>query len=238
MPTSLVEHRSHRRVAFFRVPTQREQVPVWVFKPQDAAHAIAGLVMNLSEGGLQVLTGAADEPDGVAFEIQLLLGESEAVPRFRGRVTRVWTRESASAGWLSGFHFVDEHSSAEAFIRRWQADMPERRWVRCLLVSTGLDSGRSCDILPAAPVFRARESALVTSTGRIPAGWGAPRHLGDVVNSVGSDAQARLSPDGRTLYFSSERRSPAPADRDAAWNNGKYNIWQVQLAACAPGGGG
>jgi len=39
--------------------------------------------------------------------------------------------------------------------------------------------------------------------------WSAPRHLGDVVNSPGSDAEARLSPDARTLYFSSERRSAA-----------------------------
>ena len=59
--------------------------------------------------------------------------------------------------------------------------------------------------------------------------WSAPRHLGDVVNSAGSDAEARLSPDARTLYFSSERRSQAPSDRDAAWNNGKYNVWTVDL---------
>jgi Tol biopolymer transport system component len=62
--------------------------------------------------------------------------------------------------------------------------------------------------------------------------WSAPRHLGDDVNSAGSDAEARLSPDARTLYFSSERRSAAASDRDAAWNNGKYNVWRVELASC------
>ena len=62
--------------------------------------------------------------------------------------------------------------------------------------------------------------------------WSAPRHLGDVVNSPGSDAEARLSPDARTLYFSSERRSPAAADQGAGWNNGKYNIWSVPLGSC------
>jgi Tol biopolymer transport system component len=61
------------------------------------------------------------------------------------------------------------------------------------------------------------------------ASWDPPMHLGDVVNGRGSDAEARLSPDARTLYFSSERRSAAPADRDADWNNGKYNIWRVDL---------
>jgi len=62
--------------------------------------------------------------------------------------------------------------------------------------------------------------------------WSVPRSLGDSVNSAGSDAEARLSPDARTLYFSSERRSTAASDRDAAWNDGKYNVWRVELAAC------
>lgn len=60
--------------------------------------------------------------------------------------------------------------------------------------------------------------------------WGTPQHLGDVVNSAGSDAEARLSPDAHTLYFSSDRRSTAPANRDEAWNNGKYNIWRFDIS--------
>ena len=134
MAQTSVDHRTHRRVEFFLVPDRREQVPVWVFKPADAVEASAGLVMNLGEGGLQVLTASDDAPAHAAYEIQLLLGEDDAVPRFRGRVTRVWTREAASAGWLSGLRFDDDHSPAEDFIRTWQAAAPERRWVRCLLV--------------------------------------------------------------------------------------------------------
>jgi hypothetical protein len=131
---SAVEHRHHRRVECFLVPSQREAIPVWVFKPADAVDAVAGLVVNLSEGGLQVLTGPGPAPDRAAYEIQLLLGEAEAVPRFRGRVTRVWTREGQGAGWLSGLHFDDAQSSAEVFIRRWRSSLPERGWVRCVLV--------------------------------------------------------------------------------------------------------
>ncbi len=99
--------------------------------------------------------------------------------------------------------------------------------------------GTATDVDPAvAP----DESFVVFGSSRAPAhdmdlfiahrhgaAWDAPRHLGEVVNSPGSDAEARLSPDGRTLYFSSERRSAAPADKDADWNNGKYNVWSVDL---------
>ncbi len=136
MPTTSVDHRNHRRVEFFLVPVQREQVPVWIFKPADALDASAGLVMNLSDGGLQVLTPADTAPQHLTYEIQLLLGEDERVPRFRGRVNRIWTREAATSGWLTGFRFNDEHSQAEDFIRVYQAGSPGRRWVRCLLLPT------------------------------------------------------------------------------------------------------
>jgi len=134
MPTFAVEHRQHRRVAFFLVPSQRELVPVWVFKPADVLQSLAGLVLNLSEGGVQVLTGPDDAPDGCVYELQLLLGEADSVPRFRARVTRAWTQEAASSGWVSGLRFIDEHSSAEVFIRSWRESVPERGWVRCVLV--------------------------------------------------------------------------------------------------------
>ncbi len=73
------------------------------------------------------------------------------------------------------------------------------------------------------------------------AGWGTPLHLGPEVNSPGSDTEARLSPDGKTLYFSSDRLLPvkyprtraqtqAELERAEAYDNGLYNIWQVSLA--------
>ena len=111
--------------------------------------------------------------------------------------------------------------------------------------------GTSTDVDPAvAP----DESFAVFGSGRAPAksmdlfivfrrdgAWGQPIHLGTEVNSPDSDAEPRLSPDGRTLYFSSERvipitypRSLASARQDLKrmeqWDNGNYNIWQVPLS--------
>jgi hypothetical protein len=76
------------------------------------------------------------------------------------------------------------------------------------------------------------------------------------VNSPTSDAEARFSPDGKTLYFSSERRvkveqplsdkSSLEVAASLAWNNGLYNIWRVSLkpwlegrssVSCAAGSG-
>jgi len=99
--------------------------------------------------------------------------------------------------------------------------------------------GSSTDVDPAVA---ADESFVVFGSGRAPARgidlfivrrvdgtWGTPVSLGDAINSAGSDAEPRLGPDGTTLYFSSERRSSSPADAHAEWNNGKYNLWVVDL---------
>lgn len=72
-------------------------------------------------------------------------------------------------------------------------------------------------------------------------GWGVPVHLGKSLNTRQSDAEPRLSADGATLYFSSERliaqsfprsRADAAVAMSAAdrWNNGQYNVWKVPMA--------
>lgn len=118
-----------------------------------------------------------------------------------------------------------------------------------LSFSTGTSTTNDVD-----PAVAPDESFIVFGSGRAPAKdmdlfivkregaeWGTPRHLGDEVNAVGSDAEPRLGPDHRTLYFSSERTVPVTfprAHEDAvrdlariqAWDNGQYNIWRTSLA--------
>ena len=71
--------------------------------------------------------------------------------------------------------------------------------------------------------------------------WDTPAFMGDVVSEPGgNNIEARLSPDNRTLYFSSRRvtHAPMPDDRTSAahglaqmetWDNGLQNIWSVPL---------
>ncbi len=110
--------------------------------------------------------------------------------------------------------------------------------------------GSSTDVDPAvAP----DESFVIFGSGRTPgrgidlfiayrdgSDWSAPQSLHDV-NTPGSDAEARLSPDLSVLYFSSDRVMPVAFPRDRrqaeqdsarmqAWDNGNYNIWNMLLA--------
>jgi hypothetical protein len=70
-------------------------------------------------------------------------------------------------------------------------------------------------------------------------GWGSSIDLGDTVNEQGSNIEARLGPDHRTLYFSTNTVPPAsPAPTEAlkvlqemqVWANDNENIWYVSLA--------
>jgi len=79
-------------------------------------------------------------------------------------------------------------------------------------------------------------------------GWGKPQDLGDEVNEAGNNIEARLGPDHRTLYFSTNTvppvsypRSSSQAEQDllalSAWANGRQNIWYVSLAPWLDGRG-
>jgi hypothetical protein len=76
---------------------------------------------------------------------------------------------------------------------------------------------------------------------RMAHGWSAPKDLGDEVNEAGSNIEARLGPDHRTLYFSTNTVPPVlfprtrqQSERDLnqmkSWANGRQNIWYVSLA--------
>ena len=104
------------------------------------------------------------------------------------------------------------------------------------------------------PAVAPDESFIVFSSNRKPAqgmdlfiayrrgdSWGCAMPLGETVNSAGSDAEARLSPDAKTLYFASDRTVGVafPTTRQEAaialkrmhdWDNGNYNIWRIGLA--------
>ena len=118
-------------------------------------------------------------------------------------------------------------------------------------VSLSFSDGTNTDVDPAvAPdqsfiVFgsgrRAKKDIDLYIAYRRDGGWTEAEYLGDEVNSRTSDAEPRLGPDGRTLYFSSERVTSVAlpmqeSERDLVvrkmitWDNGLYNVWTVDLS--------
>jgi hypothetical protein len=110
------------------------------------------------------------------------------------------------------------------------------------------------DIGDFDPAVAPDESFMVFSSGRLTdkgtslfiafqrnGGWSTPVYMDSVVSPPATgNIEARLSPDHRTLYWSSTRTVPPPASTDRssaeqslrdmeAWNNGLANIWRVSL---------
>jgi hypothetical protein len=129
-----IDQRRSPRVEFFLVPEEHEQLPVWVIKPESLAQARGGVVVNLSEEGLQILTAAEPPLDAQHYELRLLLGEDEGVPLFSASVRRVWSRPLSRIVQLCGFEFESSNSQAEEFLRTQTAQITARQWVRCVLV--------------------------------------------------------------------------------------------------------
>ncbi|MBC6995963.1 PD40 domain-containing protein [Neolewinella lacunae] len=53
---------------------------------------------------------------------------------------------------------------------------------------------------------------------RTPGGWSAPKSLGPVINSGHYESSPAFSPDGKYLYFSSDRGEGRSADGERIWN--------------------
>jgi hypothetical protein len=129
-----IDQRRSPRVEFFLVPAEHEQLPVWVIKPESLSESRGGVVVNLSEDGLQILMAAEPPLDAQHYELRLLLGEDEGVPLFSAAVRRVWSRPLSKIVQLGGFEFETSNSEAEEFLLAQTAQITARKWVRCVLV--------------------------------------------------------------------------------------------------------
>lgn len=132
--------RQHPRTDFLAAQHDAESLPGWVFKPVQFSRGPAGLVLNISDGGMQVLTSAAEPLTEARYEVLLLLGRAdmetaeEQVSWFNGIVERAWSRPAPQMGVLHGMRFVTRNSTAEQFLNGHREDLESGHWVRCVLL--------------------------------------------------------------------------------------------------------
>ena len=138
--TNPAEHRQFMRTDFLAAQHDADSLPGWVFKPVQFSQGPAGLVLNLSDGGMQVLTSAAEPLTDDRYEVVLLLGRAdmetheEQVSWFNGIVERKWSRPVPRMGNLHGLCFTARNSTAEQFLQGHQAALDSGHWVRCVLL--------------------------------------------------------------------------------------------------------
>ena len=195
--------------------------------------------------------GDATRPGGNLWRVERhgdAWGEPVRLPAVVNRGASIWGPSVAADGSL---YFMDRVDGKGPF-KLWRAQAKAGTWLAPVLQSFGDTATQEVDPTVAPDesfiVFASKHPATeqherLFIAFREAAGWGKPIDLGDAVNGTGgSDSnEARLAPDGRTLYFTSDRQLPvsyprtrAQADIDlariAAWDNGNQNIWRVSLA--------
>ncbi len=174
-------------------------------------------------------------------------GEPVHLPPAVNRGPSIWGPSVARDGSL---YFMDRVDGKGPF-KLWRAQARDGGWLPAEQQALGDAAGQQVD-----PCVAPDESFIVFSAKRAGSddherlfialrrggGWAPAVDLGDVVNGRGDNDsnEARLAPDGRTLYFASDRQLPlhfprtaaqAEADlaRIAAWDNGLQNVWRVSL---------
>lgn len=104
------ENRRHQRVQFFLVPLGTHEIrPVWVFNSPEHADALPALLVNLSTGGMQVLTELEAEMPACQYQLSFLPDEAQPdVALGDCRIQLLWTEREAGKHTRSGFAFVGQ----------------------------------------------------------------------------------------------------------------------------------
>lgn len=128
------DKRKDHRVEFFLIPVEREQIPVWVFKPEQDLEGHAGVVTNVSKGGLQILTNAEIPLSAGRYQLKLLLDEGHGIQPFSAQLRRAWSESLTALVDVNGFEYLGTDSPAAEFLSTFESFANRKVWVRCVLL--------------------------------------------------------------------------------------------------------
>jgi len=130
------EQRHHERVQYFMVQESNHNlIPIWVFTPADDPDLSAGLVLDISNGGIQILTSAKTPiAPGARYRIRFLaLDSQEADSNLPDlELTQIWSRPEGRLYLRHGFEFSNGSDiDLTPFAERLQAS--ELQILRCTI---------------------------------------------------------------------------------------------------------
>ncbi|GGX32903.1 hypothetical protein GCM10010946_07760 [Undibacterium squillarum] len=132
MGMNTAEKRQFQRVQFFRLTRDREFVPVWVFNKQPQDDAVTGLIVDLSDSGVQVMTVWEDRPQSSAWMVHLLDNHGDRMQMPAVRLDYVWSAQHESLYARTGFRFHTAQEGAAGLLQALIANQPQQV-LRCQL---------------------------------------------------------------------------------------------------------
>jgi hypothetical protein len=104
------DKRIHTRSQYFLIKDQGEAVPIYAFRDANDVAAIPALVVDISDGGVQVLTTHTAELEQRVYNLDLVAGEALPAGIENLEIHRVWSRPDG-VNVRSGFAFAPEKSA-------------------------------------------------------------------------------------------------------------------------------
>ncbi|MFZ6799644.1 PilZ domain-containing protein [Undibacterium sp. Di24W] len=128
-----VENRKFERSSFFLVQIERDFLPIWVFQPHDDSAGLLGVLVDASEGGLQILLQKNILVVGQQFEMFIInqIGGDD-LPLPPAHIQLVWSEDIANTYTKCGFTF-QSYSRGEIHQLHAQAHSGEHKFLRCVL---------------------------------------------------------------------------------------------------------
>ncbi len=128
-----LDNRRFERSQFFLVQKDRDFLPIWVFKPEHNPTGIAGVLVDVSAGGLQILIQQNAMSVGQRFEMSLInqIGD-DAMRLPPGQIKLVWSHDLGTAYTKCGFVFHSYTSDQISSLMTHTLD-GENKFMRCIL---------------------------------------------------------------------------------------------------------
>ncbi len=124
------EKRTHARAQFFLVRQDHDYVPMFAFRSPDDVDAVPALVVDASQGGVQILTTVNATVEGLHYDLEVLAAESTTAPPPAWGVHLVWSRQEGMYV-KSGFAFEAAGAAQDEIVALLAAS--EHHMLRCVL---------------------------------------------------------------------------------------------------------
>jgi hypothetical protein len=127
-----MDNRHHPRVQCFQISQEHDLKPVWVFR-MASANGVLGLIVDVSMGGLQVLTDKNEEMRLSDYRLIVHDDLSENGELCALDVVCRWSRAEGALYFRSGFEYSDAPNATGAVEALRARVASGHKWMRCEL---------------------------------------------------------------------------------------------------------
>lgn len=132
---AISEQRVHTRAIFFRINMGTQAGTYFAFRDPGQPHAIAALILDISEGGVQILSQAGSQLTGKSFQLEMHLATADGIETLDGgEIQWVWS-EPEGMYTRSGFVSRAEGHTLDSLVQG--LPVPADRVIRCALHPVG-----------------------------------------------------------------------------------------------------